>query len=102
MCDRATLAPPDLAWTWQQEFPGTPDQLGHLRAGLRTFLEDCPATDDVALLVTELAANAIAFSASGRPAAPAPSASGTCPCRQASQTTTSAVTCTGSRTSPLR
>ncbi len=67
MCDRAALAPPDLAWTWQQEFPGTPDQLGHLRAGLRTFMEDGPAIDDVALLVTELAANAIAHSASGRP-----------------------------------
>src|SRR5260370_42292372 len=67
MSDRAALAPPDLAWTWQQEFPGTPDQLGHLRAGLRTFVEDGPAIDHVALLVTELAANAIAHSASGRP-----------------------------------
>ena len=55
------------AWTWQQEFSGTPDQLRHLRAGLRTFLDGCPATDDAALLLTELAANAIAFSASGRP-----------------------------------
>ena len=67
MSDRATLAPPDLAWTWQQEFPGTPDQLGHLRAELRTLLNGCPATDDVALLLTELASNAIAVSASGRP-----------------------------------
>jgi hypothetical protein len=67
MCDGAALAPPDLAWTWQQAFPGTPDQLRHVRAALRTFLDGCPATDDVTLLVTELAANAIAHSASGRP-----------------------------------
>ena len=67
MCDKATLAPPDLAWTGQQAFPGTPDQLRHVRAALRTSLDGCPATDDVTLLVTELAANAIARSASGRP-----------------------------------
>lgn len=67
MRDRAALAPPDLARTWQHVFPGTPDQLRSARAALRTFLDGCPATDDVALLVTELAANAIAYSASGRP-----------------------------------
>jgi hypothetical protein len=67
MCDGAALAPPDLAWTWQQAFSGTPDQLRHVRAALRTFLDGCPATDDIALLVTKLAANAIAHSASGRP-----------------------------------
>src|SRR6266849_5679075 len=67
MRDRAALAPPDLARTWQQVFPGTPDQLCPARAALRAFLDGCPATDDVALLVSELAANAIAFSASGRP-----------------------------------
>jgi hypothetical protein len=67
MRDRATLAQPDLAGTWQQVFPGTPDRLRQIRAALRTFLDSCPVTDDVALLVTELAANAIAHSASGRP-----------------------------------
>lgn len=67
MRDRAVLAPPDLARTWEQVFPGTPDQLRPARAALRAFLDDCLATDDVALLVTELAANAIAYSASGRP-----------------------------------
>lgn len=67
MRDRAALAPRDLARTWQQVFPGTPDQLRPARAALRAFLDGCPATDDVALLVSELCANAIAFSASGRP-----------------------------------
>lgn len=67
MRDRATLAQPDLAGTWQQVFPGTPDRLRQVRAALRTLLDGCPVTDDVALLVTELAANAIAHSGSGRP-----------------------------------
>jgi hypothetical protein len=67
MRDRAALAPPDLVCTWQQVFPGTPDQLRPVRAALRTFLDGCPATDDVALLVSEMCANAIAHSASGRP-----------------------------------
>lgn len=67
MRDRAALAPPDLARTWQQVFPGTADQLRPARAALRAFLDGCPATDDVALLVTEIAANAIAHSASGKP-----------------------------------
>jgi len=67
MHDRAALAPPDLARTWQQVFPGTPDQLRPARAALRAFLDGCPTTDDVALLVSELAANAIAFSGSGKP-----------------------------------
>src|SRR5260370_40129184 len=65
--DKAAAAPPDLARTWEQVVRGTPDQLCPARAALRAFLDGCPATDDVALLVTELAANAIAPSASGRP-----------------------------------
>jgi anti-sigma regulatory factor (Ser/Thr protein kinase) len=67
MRDKTTLAQTDLARTWQQVFPGTPDQLRQVRAALRTFLDGCPATDDVALLITELAANAILHSASGGP-----------------------------------
>lgn len=67
MRDRAALAPPDHAWAWQQAFPGTPDQLRQVRAAVRAFLGGCPATDDVALLVSELCANAIAHSASGEP-----------------------------------
>jgi serine/threonine-protein kinase RsbW len=56
-----------LTRTWQQAFPGTPDQLGRVRAALRTFMDDCPATDDAVLLVSEVCANAIAHSASGGP-----------------------------------
>jgi len=67
MRDRSAIAPSDLARTWQQVFPGTADQLRPARVALRAFLDDCPATDDVALLVSELAANAIAHSASGKP-----------------------------------
>lgn len=67
MRDKAALAPPNLARAWQQAFPGTPDQLRPVRAALRIFLDGCPAADDVGLLVTELAANAIAHSASGEP-----------------------------------
>jgi serine/threonine-protein kinase RsbW len=67
MRDRTTLALPDLARTWQQTFPGEPDRLRQVRAALRTFLDGCPATDDSLLLVSELCANAITHSASGKP-----------------------------------
>ena len=67
MREKVALAPPDLARTWQRVFPGRADQLGSVRAGLRAFLDGCPVAEDVALLVTELAANAIAHSASGGP-----------------------------------
>lgn len=67
MRDRSALAPPDVARTWQKVFPGTPDRLRQVRAELRAFLDGCPATDDAALLVSELAANAIAHSSSGGP-----------------------------------
>ena len=65
MRDRATLVP--LARTWQQAFPGTPEQLREVRASIRSFMDGCPAADDLALLVSELSANAIAHSASGAP-----------------------------------
>ena len=38
-----------------------------MRADLRPLLAGCPAADDMVLLVSELAANAIAHSDSGRP-----------------------------------
>lgn len=71
MRDRTALAqlvgPPDLARTWQQAFPGTPEQLRQVRAALRTVMDGCAATDDLVLLVSEMAANAIVHSASGGP-----------------------------------
>jgi serine/threonine-protein kinase RsbW len=67
MRNRAALAPADLDRTWEQVFPGTPDQLRHVRAAIGAFLDGCSAADDVALLASELCANAIAHSASGQP-----------------------------------
>ncbi len=52
---------------WAQTFPGTPDQLRHVRAALRPLLHGHPAADDIILLTSELCANAILHSASGRP-----------------------------------
>jgi serine/threonine-protein kinase RsbW len=52
---------------WAQTFPGTPDQLRHVRAALRAVLADFPAVDDVILLTSELCANAVLHSGSGRP-----------------------------------
>ena len=52
---------------WEQTFPGTTEQVRHVRAALRPLLRDCPVADDVVLLVSELSANAITHSASGKP-----------------------------------
>jgi anti-sigma regulatory factor (Ser/Thr protein kinase) len=48
-------------------FPGRGDQVRYARAFIRRFLDGHPAADDAILLVSELAANACAHSASGRP-----------------------------------
>ena len=52
---------------WQRAYPGLPAQARIVRADLRLLLAGCPAADDVLLLASELAANAIAHSHSGRP-----------------------------------
>jgi len=52
---------------WEQTFPGTADQIGRVRAALRPLLRDCPIADDIILLLSELCANAVAHSASGKP-----------------------------------
>ncbi len=64
MCERATSA--DFARLWEQPYPGTTDQVRHVRAALREFLGDCPVADDVVHLLSELSANAIAHSDSGK------------------------------------
>ena len=65
MC-QATIAPrPPRVCEWS--FPGRPDQVGQARAFLARFLDGCPVAADVVLLVSELAANAVAHSASGQP-----------------------------------
>jgi two-component sensor histidine kinase len=43
------------------------EQAGQVRAALRPELEDCPAADEVILLLSELSTNAVAHSSSGRP-----------------------------------
>jgi serine/threonine-protein kinase RsbW len=52
---------------WQRTYPGLPAQARIVRADLRAHLAGCPAAEDVLLLASELAANAIAHSHSGRP-----------------------------------
>jgi serine/threonine-protein kinase RsbW len=61
--------PPPAACTaaWQRTYPGLPAQSRILRAGLRPLLAGCPAADEVLLLASELAANALAHSDSGGP-----------------------------------
>jgi serine/threonine-protein kinase RsbW len=48
-------------------FPARADQVRQARAFLRPVLADCPAADDVLLVCSELAANAVQHSASARP-----------------------------------
>ncbi len=68
MQQTATAPPPaGPARAWEATYPGTADQVRHVRAALRPLLRDCPAADDVILLADELAANAILFSDSGKP-----------------------------------
>jgi hypothetical protein len=61
----ATAAAP--ARTWEATYPGTADQVRHVRAGLRPLLRGCPLADDVLTLISELAANAVTHSDSRQP-----------------------------------
>ena len=63
----AQAAPPTGASTWEATYPGTPSQLARLRADLRLLLADGPLADDVLILASELAANAVTHSDSRRP-----------------------------------
>lgn len=58
---------PALLRTWAGIFPGTASSARLVRAAVRSVLAGCPAADDVVLVTSELAANAIVHSASGRP-----------------------------------
>src|SRR5260370_15897866 len=64
MCVRATSA--DFARLWERPYPGTTDQVQCVRAALREFLGSCPVADDAVHLLSELSANAIAYSDSGK------------------------------------
>ena len=48
-------------------FPGRRDQVSRARELVARYLDGSPAADDAVLLVSELAANACAHSASGQP-----------------------------------
>jgi anti-sigma regulatory factor (Ser/Thr protein kinase) len=63
----APLLREHAAWAWEQAFPGTLEQVRHVRGAVRPLLQDCPAADDLVLMVSELSANAIAHSRSSRP-----------------------------------
>ncbi len=57
------------AWAgvwFAQAFPASPEQVGNVRRAIRFYLGSCPANDDVTLVVSELATNAILHSRSGR------------------------------------
>ncbi len=51
---------------WRRAFPGEGAQLGALRRWLASLLPAGPATDDLVLVATELAGNAICHTASGQ------------------------------------
>ena len=54
--------------TFESDYPGTADQAKHVRADLARIAGDCPALDELVLLASELATNAILHSRSGHPA----------------------------------
>jgi serine/threonine-protein kinase RsbW len=64
MCERAT--PADLGRVWEHSYPGTAEQVRHVRAAIRDVLGDCPVADDAVHLLSELSANAIVHSDSGK------------------------------------
>lgn len=53
-----------LEGTFAGVFSGVPEQIREARGQVRKFLEGCPATDDVVLIVSELATNATIHSLS--------------------------------------
>ena len=52
--------------SWEQFYPGTVSQLRHVRGALRDFLVGCPVADDAVHLLSELCANAIVHTDSGK------------------------------------
>lgn len=52
---------------YARSFPGRADQIRRARGFLAVLLGGYPAADDAVLLASELAANAVAHSASGQP-----------------------------------
>jgi serine/threonine-protein kinase RsbW len=52
---------------FERSYPGTADQSRHVRADLAKVAGECPVADELVLLASELATNAILHSKSGRP-----------------------------------
>jgi anti-sigma regulatory factor (Ser/Thr protein kinase) len=55
------------AITFESAYPGTADQTKQVRADLARMAGDCPVLDELVLLASELATNAIRHSRSGHP-----------------------------------
>lgn len=51
---------------WGMSCPGVPEEVGRARRWTRDILRDSPLADDAELIVSELTANAILHTASGR------------------------------------
>jgi anti-sigma regulatory factor (Ser/Thr protein kinase)/DNA-binding XRE family transcriptional regulator len=66
-----TAAPGEAAfgpgWTCSRTFPARADQVGRARGFLRPMLAGCPVADEILLICSELASNAVQHSASARP-----------------------------------
>ena len=52
---------------FERSYPGMKDQVGQVRKDLAPVVEGCPVADDLILLASELCANAVVHSRSGRP-----------------------------------
>src|SRR5215471_17787845 len=64
MYEQAILVTPQRSW--EHTYPGTASQLRHVRSALREFLGGCPIADDAVFLLSELCANAVIHSDSGK------------------------------------
>ena len=65
MGTQAAGAPPAI--TFERAYPGTADQPCRVRADLTEIAEGCPVADELVLIASELATNAILHSRSGHP-----------------------------------
>jgi hypothetical protein len=70
--DTKTSEAPE-AITFEHDYPGTIDQARHVRADLARVASASPVADDLVLLASELATNAILHSRSGHPRGRSPS-----------------------------
>jgi serine/threonine-protein kinase RsbW len=62
---QTTTAPEAIIF--EREYPGTADQPGQVRADLAQIARRCPVEEELVLLASELASNAVLHSRSGHP-----------------------------------